>query len=1645
MVTDPPDSISGAPDDSNSLSEPSNSTDYSSESGSSGFDALPGFAQGGGIPPGNGSATAAELPEDFNPDNIQWRPIIPGYTIKKWLSGGGYGCVYLAHNTVLDCLVAIKILNPRWIGTPEAVERFVREVTATARNRHRHIVQVMNTGRVSGSVWHNCPFMAMEYLSGGDFYQWLSNHPRTSRRDPNLRLAVQKIAEVCEGLHALHEAGMIHRDIKPANILLDQNDVPRLADFGLAEVHDIQRAALHNKQPGVTLPDGFDLQPPATLTAGNEIPGTSGYIAPELFAGAENASPASDQYAIGVILYQVLCSLRPFQNHEKDPDERQRIEVAAEVSASHKKARTPPPPSSKSSFRDAGLQYICLKCLRPEPELRYKSIESLRLDLLRWLNGELVQDNPLTRFWNESIYRPLKSRPLWYLGLTATVLTFIGLIYGLSASLVHQAELNASLGDRKNALKKATDAEERLRQQLVETLVAQGETTSSNGDLDLAMLAWSAAWQAELGSSKPDQQQISTLKRRLELADRLQPPLQLTVPGKHVIRDAEYSAAGDRLVLNEGGAITVIDPRTGQRLQDRLKMPVSSLKLAISPDASRVATWSTQFEGPPVLGLFDLRTGERHLVEIDFFVGDLAFTADGKQLAVCSAAMSQMEAGRLEIRDAFTLATAASVKFAERTSCLAIHPDGSRIAVMHLGAKCRVTIHAADTLQEVHSIAAAPNKEMCDLSYSPDGKQLAAASCDGVVMLADAEKTEAETAAPDKSALLQEATMDGVVDGWGRNLGFVRFSADGQRLATACGDRTVRIWDPTKRRECSPPLTHAAHVTALSFSPDRNYILTSSLDNLGRIWDVASAQSLPGNLRHQGAVLSAAFHPDGRTLYTASEDGETRIWRFRPQNPLQPDSDSAIVMQVLSPDASLLAVQDAEKNFRVFDARSLQPVCPLFACSHPAHLLSFSSDGSAMALTGATLDGKGMVSLFNTRTGELLGEEFSVANLPLHQSFSPDGRWLAVIAARRSGKSLWIYDRQQQVCHQISNVEPDCLAWHPASTADLFVGSRDSRILRISLPELAVRETGASGDTQVIRSLTFSPDGTLLATVTGEAVRIQQTASLNAPDPMVIRHQQEPNGAVFSKDNGKLLTWGNDGVVQVWNRAGEKQRWELHGQIRHKAAVNSATFNTDGSLFASASSDGTAAVWETRSCLAAGPRLIHTLAGIGVREVQQVRFGPDGRSVLTSTSNSEGLLKILPETLLYLNLPQNQRAGYSTLQPLLTRSCMNIWNWSPDRTFAGPDDAKTVAVHLSGSSIEENGRFVRLGPVQYRQFLQQIPDSYRHAATTRLQLARLLMLAEEYNLATAEYRKTIQLAPTDDGLLWFEYGKAIYENDAIGQFSEAIRALNKSEALGYTDAQLYLTRGRLLRNNARFEQALPDLQKAVQQSRMPVVIGMDLANCEAELGQFDAAADSFDAAMEAGRTFSVAIPPVKRYQRIVLDYARSKPEDAARRTREYLAESSSADDVFVCYHASLASVLTPAAFTDRDVILQMARKALKLRPDDREVSNCLAYVLIRSGRSEDLQEAEKLLQQTLAPTSGNGDAQSTLPASPLRHYFLSLLHRRQNRPQEAQQAFETAEKLRQAMLAQLDTPAVREEFPWSRRAVIELLAVETKP
>ncbi|MEO1527693.1 MAG: serine/threonine-protein kinase [Planctomycetota bacterium] len=301
-------------------------------------------------------ATAPNAAKHTLADDPQSWPNIEGYIIEQYLGGGGFGDVFKARSIKLGGPVAIKILKPRYSLDEVVTTRFQQEVKAAAVTRNTHIVQVLDTDVSKNPPYENCRYLVTEYLSGGDFSKWLREHSPTNQ---HLDAIVRILIGVCRGLEAIHRNGIVHRDLKPENILIDAEGVPKVGDFGLS---------------------ALDIDDDFRLTGSNEIFGTLPYMAPEQILGAKNAVPASDQYAVGVMLYVVLCQRRPWQQSRKDAQEGSRI-------LSNLKS-TPPAPAEKDRQVDRRLQQICLTCLQPLHENRYPNVSELRLDLEAWLHDE---------------------------------------------------------------------------------------------------------------------------------------------------------------------------------------------------------------------------------------------------------------------------------------------------------------------------------------------------------------------------------------------------------------------------------------------------------------------------------------------------------------------------------------------------------------------------------------------------------------------------------------------------------------------------------------------------------------------------------------------------------------------------------------------------------------------------------------------------------------------------------------------------------------------------------------------------------------------------------------------------------------------------------------------------------------------------------------------------------------------------------------------------------------------------------------------------------------------------------------------------------------------------------------------------------
>jgi serine/threonine protein kinase len=196
------------------------------------------------------------------------------YRIERELGRGGMATVYLAHDDELERPVAIKLLAEHLARDEQFLARFLREAQLASRLSHPNVVRVYDAGDDDGR-----PFIVMECVNGESLAD-----TRALPADRVVELGVQ----ACAGLQHAHEAGLVHRDIKPANLLVRDDGVLKIADFGIARAAESTR----HTQAGTVL-------------------GTAAYLSPEQVSGAD-ATPASDVYALGAVLYELLAGRPPY-------------------------------------------------------------------------------------------------------------------------------------------------------------------------------------------------------------------------------------------------------------------------------------------------------------------------------------------------------------------------------------------------------------------------------------------------------------------------------------------------------------------------------------------------------------------------------------------------------------------------------------------------------------------------------------------------------------------------------------------------------------------------------------------------------------------------------------------------------------------------------------------------------------------------------------------------------------------------------------------------------------------------------------------------------------------------------------------------------------------------------------------------------------------------------------------------------------------------------------------------------------------------------------------------------------------------------------------------------------------------------------
>jgi eukaryotic-like serine/threonine-protein kinase len=388
-----------------------------------------------------GSATLTGSQRLQHGDEVAPEPeapfVAPGYRLLGELGRGGMGAVYKAWQVRLKRIVAVKVLRADAYANAAAAARFQAEAEAAARFQHPNVVQVYEVGEHDGMG-----YLVLEYVAGGGLDR------RLAESLPDPRDSAKQMATLARAIHFAHQRGIIHRDLKPANILLTEEGIPKITDFGLAKL--LERD------------DG--------LTREGDILGTPSYMAPEQVRGLTGEiTPAPDVYALGAILYETLTGRPPF----KGTTPLSTLEQVASQEA------LPPGKIHRHLPRD--LETICLKCLEKDPRRRYTTALELAEDLDRFVQGKPIHARP-TPIWDRA-GKWARRRP----GIAAAVVALFGLSFlliggaffynhrlreeMLAARLAHlqaAVEARAALDQRNLALKALNqliyDVQERLAQ-----------------------------------------------------------------------------------------------------------------------------------------------------------------------------------------------------------------------------------------------------------------------------------------------------------------------------------------------------------------------------------------------------------------------------------------------------------------------------------------------------------------------------------------------------------------------------------------------------------------------------------------------------------------------------------------------------------------------------------------------------------------------------------------------------------------------------------------------------------------------------------------------------------------------------------------------------------------------------------------------------------------------------------------------------------------------------------------------------------------------------------------------------------------------------------------------------------------------------
>ncbi|MFH1810401.1 MAG: protein kinase [Pseudomonadota bacterium] len=1046
---------------------------------------------------------AAQDDPALSSHNRQDPPVAAGqmidhFMVRRFIGRGGMGEIYQAFDTTLKRRVALKLIAADLLESEEIKQRFVQEARATARFSHPNIVAIHSIGEFRGR-----PYLALEYIEGETLRAHLSQRQLERREILSITLGV------ADALYEAHRHQVLHRDLKPDNVMIGDDGRVHVLDFGLAKLRPVP---IEMRSIASALSPAAPTEPSENI----ELCGTPAYMGPEQWRG-QTVSEASDVWALGVMLFEMLAGTRPFEGPVA-------VDVALRVCSGETAPRLP-----EDLGAPAALDDLIARCLAKDATARpsAEEVAAVLRDLLGDRPARVVEQlEEAAQAWEQS---GRQHSGLWDSVMVARaqqVLEHNALPLPASATRF----LTTSMGQVQRL--------EQVRRMRLRILVAVA-VGSAVLALTFAVLAV-----REMQRVRRSQEHAER-ERALALAEGASSALSRgrLLEARAKLRSAAeiQDSARTRLLWWQLESQPVLWTRT---------LGTGVFDVELSPDGQTVAAAGQD----RTVYLIDTDTMDlRSLRGHDDQVFELAFSADSRLLA--SASWS----GEVRLWDLAGHSVRVLGHEARHVANLAFHPTRPLLAGALADGSVRLWPLAGG--DEVRTWRAETSTTHA-LLFSADGSRLITADAEAVNVWRF-EPAERETTlelagqgawlslAVDRAGTrIAAGRADGsiaiwphpgtgppqVLRGHGAGVHRVAFDATGTRLISASQDQSLRLWN-LQDGSVSLLSSHSGWNLGLATDARRPLAVSAGSDRSVSLWQLERS-ALPGREQaHVDGVTAVCHTADGEHILSAGYDGTLRVWNARRgslEETLRGPIGTVHAVDA-SADGSLWVSAGRDRSIWLWDVAQRTPRRNMSGHEGVISDVHFSPDGRQLA--SASYDG-------TVRTWEVSsGREMQV--LRGHQGSVFTVAWTSQgqgLLSTGTDGTVRLWDLKAPHASRVltTRAQPVRGLSVARSTGSIALASDSGQILWIAAPGQDVRILGQHEGRAY--GVDIAPDGTRVASA-GADGRIMLWSLSGSPGRELGRLDSEVNALRFSADGQSLVTAADDGTVRRWDVATGDSLW----------------------------------------------------------------------------------------------------------------------------------------------------------------------------------------------------------------------------------------------------------------------------------------------------------------------------------------------------------------------------------------------------------------------------------------------------------------------------------------------------------------------